>query len=284
MGKKRHVQIAVVSDVHLGTYGCRAKELVQYLKSIKPDVLVLNGDIIDMWQFSKRYWPKSHMKVIKHIINLLSKGTKVYYVTGNHDELLRKFVGFELGSLEIVNKVVLELDDKQAWIFHGDVFDVTMQHSKWLAKLGAIGYDTLIMINAIVNFFSEKLGRGRVSFSKKIKNSVKGAVKFVNAFEETAADIAISNEYDYVVCGHIHSPEIRTITMKEGEVMYLNSGDWIENLSALEYHDGAWRLYKYMEDKEMRLVKSEDDDEVEEELNTKDLFNNMLKEFQIRKT
>lgn len=285
MGKKRNVRVAVVSDVHLGTYGCRAKELVQYLKSIKPEILVLNGDIIDMWQFSKRYWPRSHMKVVKHIINLLSKGTRVYYVTGNHDELLRKFVGFELGSLEIVNKIVLELDGKKAWIFHGDVFDVTMQHSKWLAKLGAIGYDTLIVINAVVNFLSEKLGRGRVSFSKKIKNSVKGAVKFVNAFEETAADIAISNGYDYVVCGHIHTPEIRTVAMNNGEVMYLNSGDWIESLSALEYHDGSWRLYKYTEDKEMRLVKSEDDDEeVDEELNTKALFNNMLKEFKIKKT
>src|SRR5690606_20719328 len=143
--KKRKVDILVISDVHLGTYGCRAKELSQYLSSIQPKMVVLNGDIIDIWQFSKRYWPKSHMKILKHICGWISEGVKVYYVTGNHDELLRKFAGFEMGSFSIVNKLLLELDNnKKAWIFHGDVFDITMQHSKWLAKLGAIGYDSLI--------------------------------------------------------------------------------------------------------------------------------------------
>ena len=135
--KKRKLDVVVISDVHLGTYGCHAKELLRYLKSIKPKIVVLNGDIIDIWQFSKSYFPKSHMKVIKHFMSWLSKGTKVYYVTGNHDEMLRKFEGLKMGSFKVVNKVVLELQDKKkAWIFHGDVFDVTMQHSKWLAKLG----------------------------------------------------------------------------------------------------------------------------------------------------
>ena len=129
--KKRKVDIVVISDVHLGTYGCHAKELLQYLKSIKPKMVVLNGDIIDIWQFSKSYWPKNHMKVIKHLMSWLSKEIKMYYITGNHDEMLRKFAGFKMGSFRVVNKVVLELEDsKRAWIFHGDVFDVTMQHSK----------------------------------------------------------------------------------------------------------------------------------------------------------
>ena len=198
--KKREVDIVVLSDIHLGTYGCHAKELLQYLKSIKPKKIILNGDIIDIWQFSKRYWPKSHMQVVKHIMGSISNGVKVYYITGNHDELLRKFVGFRLGSFSILNKLVIKVSGKQAWFFHGDVFDVTMQHSKWLAKLGAIGYDILILINRAVNFFSVKMGSGPVSMSKKIKNSVKSAVKFINNFEQTAADIAISKEYDYVVC------------------------------------------------------------------------------------
>ena len=135
--KKRSVDILVLSDVHLGTYGSHAKELLKYAKSIKPSMVVLNGDIIDIWQFSKRYWPKSHMKIIKLIMGWVAKDIPVYYITGNHDELLRKFVGFKLGSFQIVNKLVYEFSDgKKGWFFHGDVFDVTMQHSKWLAKLG----------------------------------------------------------------------------------------------------------------------------------------------------
>ena len=170
--EKRKLDICVMSDLHLGTFGCHAKELNDYLKSIEPKRLVLNGDIIDIWQFSKRYFPKEHMKVIKAITSLLSKGTKVYYITGNHDEMLRRFSGFQLGDFHILNKKVLHLKTGNAWIFHGDVFDVTMKHSKWLAKLGGKGYDLLILINTFANWFSEKLGRGKISFSKKIKNSV----------------------------------------------------------------------------------------------------------------
>ncbi|HZG26286.1 MAG TPA: UDP-2,3-diacylglucosamine diphosphatase, partial [Chitinophagaceae bacterium] len=201
--KKRKVDVLVISDIHLGTYGCRAKELLYYLRTISPKVIVLNGDIIDIWQFSKRYWPKSHMKVVRHIMDWISKGKKVYYIPGNHDEMLRRFAGFKMSSFRIVKKLVLELgDNKKAWIFHGDVFDVTMQHSKWLAKLGAIGYDTLIVINGIANFISEKIfHKGKLSLSKKIKNSVKTAVKFINNFELTSADIGIMNRYDYVICG-----------------------------------------------------------------------------------
>ncbi len=145
------------------------------------------------------------MQVLKQITSMLSRGVKVYYVTGNHDEILRRFENFSLGDFHIVNKLVIHHDDGlKSWIFHGDVFDVTMKHSKWLAKLGAAGYDTLILINAVINWFSEKLGKGKVSLSKKIKNSVKSAVKFINNFEVTAAEIAIQKGYNYVVCGHIH--------------------------------------------------------------------------------
>lgn len=251
MGKKRkrEVELVVLSDVHLGTYGCHAEELLRYLKTIKIKKLILNGDIIDMWQFSKRYWPKSHMQVVKHITGLLTRNTKIIYLTGNHDEMLRKFAGFRLGSFQIDNKLVLKLQGKQAWIFHGDVFDVTMTHSKWLAKLGAVGYDTLILINTFVNWVLLKLGREKISLSKKVKDSVKSAVKFINDFEKTAADIAIENGYQYVVCGHIHCPEIRKIQTEKGEVIYLNSGDWIENLTSLEFDGTDWKIYRYADDK-----------------------------------
>lgn len=247
MQQKRDVELVVISDVHLGTYGARASELVSYLRSIQPRTLVLNGDIIDIWQFSKHYFPADHMQVLKEIASLLSKGTKVYYITGNHDEMLRKFKGFSMGNFEIQNKLILPLTTGIAWIFHGDVFDTTMKHSKWIAKLGGKGYDLLIVLNTIVNWFSEKLGRGRVSLSKKVKDSVKGVLKFVNNFEETAAEIAINNGYQYVVCGHIHHPQMKKMTNANGEsVMYLNSGDWVENSTALEYDKEQWTLYKHV--------------------------------------
>ncbi|MEO6719828.1 MAG: UDP-2,3-diacylglucosamine diphosphatase [Ferruginibacter sp.] len=281
--KKRPLDILVISDIHLGTYGCHAKELLHYLKSIKPKIVVLNGDIIDIWQFSKSYWPKSHMKVVKHLFSWTAKGIKTYYVTGNHDEMLRKFEGLKMGSLRIVNKVVLDLpDNKKAWIFHGDVFDVTMQHSKWLAKLGAVGYDTLILINRCCNFLSEKVfKKGKLSLSKKIKNSVKSAVSFINNFEQTSADIGISNHFDYVICGHIHHPEMRLITNEEGSITYLNSGDWVENLSALEYANGEWKIFRFnaLDHAQMHLEKEEE----EEELNNNQLFENMLQEFNLMK-
>lgn len=245
--EKRVVELVVISDVHLGTYGSRAEELNNYLNSINPKTLVLNGDFIDIWQFNKHYFPTSNMQVIKTITSMLSNGTAIYYITGNHDEMLRKFNGFSIGEFHIVNKLVLNLDAGKAWLFHGDVFDTAMKHSKWIAKLGGKGYDLLIALNTLVNWFSEKLGKGRVSLSKKVKDSVKGVLKHVNNFEETAAEIAIENAYDFVVCGHIHQPAIKEINLKAGKVMYLNSGDWIENLTALEYSNKEWTLKRYNE-------------------------------------
>jgi len=277
--EKRKVKVAVISDVHLGTYGCHAKELLYYLKSIEPEMLVLNGDIIDVWLFKKSYWPTEHTRVIKHLLGLMAKNIPVYYITGNHDEMMRKFEGFTMGSFQIVNKVVLNLDGRQAWIFHGDVFDVTMKHSKWLARLGGSGYDLLILINRFVNHISKKLGRGKISLSKKIKNSVKSAVKFVNNFESTAADIGISNGYSYVVCGHIHQPEIRMIEMAGGSIQYLNSGDWVENLTALEYNNGEWRIHRFNEDERNYVLMERED--ASKEKNEKELFEALITEFKL---
>ena len=281
--KKRSIDLAVISDVHLGTYGCHARELLKYLKSIKPKTLILNGDLIDMWQFKKRYWPKAHMKVIKYIIGMATKGIKVYYITGNHDEMLRKFSGLQLGNIELADKIELDLDGKKAWIFHGDVFDVIMQYSKWLAKLGSIGYDALILINIFVNKIGQFFGRKKVSISKKVKDNVKSALKYIGDFEESAAKLAIKKGYDYVVCGHIHKPSMRTIKDEHGKtIQYLNSGDWIENLSALEYKNGAWSVYHYMDDMEVSTNGYDADEQAVEleDLNNKELFQRMLNEFQ----
>lgn len=237
----------MISDTHLGTFGSHAIELNKYLSSIKPKILVLNGDIIDIWQFRKSYFPKTHLKVIQKIISFASKGTKVYYITGNHDEMLRKFSDMNLGNFTLTDKLVLELDDKKAWIFHGDVFDASVNHAKWIAKLGGLGYDYLILLNRFVNWCLKKMGNEPYSFSKKIKASVKKAVKHISDFEETATELAIEKKYDYVICGHIHEPKIIKKENKNGATLYLNSGDWVENLTALEYNKKRWKLHRYQE-------------------------------------
>ncbi len=266
---KRNVELVIISDVHLGTYGCKAKELLRYLNSIQPKTLVLNGDIIDIWQFKKSYFPKPHLKVIKKIISFATKNTDVYYIIGNHDEMFRKFTDFELGKLKVCNKLCLEINDKKTWIFHGDVFDASVQHSKWIAKLGGKGYDLLIVINNVVNWFLEKMGKEKYSFSKKIKNNVKKAVKYIGDFELTASELAIDNGYDYVVCGHIHQPQMREVSNKKGSCTYLNSGDWIENLSALEFNQNEWTIFHYEDHK--HLLKDDESEEIQD-INNSDLL------------
>tara|TARA_R110002049_G_scaffold47596_3_gene137343 strand:- start:92305 stop:93162 length:858 start_codon:yes stop_codon:yes gene_type:complete len=247
--KKRKIDIAVVSDVHLGTLGCHADELLSYLSSINPKKLVLNGDIVDVWQFSKRYFPASHMKVLRKIISMASKGTEVFYITGNHDELLRKFSGTSMGNLHVVDKLVLSLHGKKAWFFHGDIFDLPIQNAKWLAKLGSYGYHLLILLNKWTNWMLLKLGKERYSLSRKIETSGQRAEKYAIDFEESGVRMAIEHGYDYVVCGHIHRPKKEIHTMKKGSCTYLNSGDWLESLTALEYSFKRWKIYRYNQDK-----------------------------------
>lgn len=248
--QKREVEVVVLSDIHLGTYGCHAKELVAYLKSVSPKVLILNGDVIDGWAFSKRYFPNSHMAVLSELFKMMKKGTQVIYITGNHDEFLRKYTDLSMGNLFLTDKYLLEIEGKKHWIFHGDVFDHTTSGSaKFIAKLGGMGYDWLILVNRAINWILEKFGKGKVSLSKKVKNSVKKAVKFIGDFEKKATEIAINNHYDYVICGHIHQPADKIWTTEKGSVHYLNSGDWIENLSWLEFDKGNWNL-KFFNEKD----------------------------------
>jgi UDP-2,3-diacylglucosamine pyrophosphatase LpxH len=279
---RREFELAVISDVHLGTYGCHASELHRYLQSIKVKTLILNGDIIDFWQFSKRYWPKHHMKVVKDIINMAAKGTRVYYITGNHDETLRKFSGVRIGNIEIVNKLDLLLDGKKTWFFHGDVFDVIMQNSKWLEKLGATSYDFLILLNTGINHISNLLFKRKISLSRRIKNNVKSAVKFISHFEKTAARLAVKNKYDAIVCGHIHKPEIKDIEVDTSFIQYLNSGDWVENLTSLEYHNGTWKIYQYSDEfsEDYPLPPNENRVNIMD-LDNKEIFKVLMKEFQL---
>lgn len=248
MVKKRAVDIVVLSDLHLGTVGCHAIELVQYLNSIEPRILVLNGDIFDIWNFKKYYWPESHMQVVKSFLSMMTNGTDIYYLTGNHDEVIRKISNLQLGPLFVRDKLVLNLNEEKCWIFHGDIFDITMKQTKWIAKIGGKGYDLLILLNRAVNYLLNKMGRDKISLSKRIKDSVKKAVRFIDDFEVAAMELAIQNGYDYVVCGHIHQPKIRGYENEEGAVIYMNSGDWVENLTTLEFDGAEWSMYRYRED------------------------------------
>ncbi len=252
---KRNLDVVVISDVHLGTYGCKAQELLAYLQSINPKKIILNGDIIDIWSFKKSYFPSTHLQIIRYLLNLSEKGIPIVYITGNHDELLRKFSTMNFGNILLTDRFVLKYENKTAWIFHGDVFDASIQHSKWLAKLGGWGYDKLIRINYLMNLGLEFFGKERYSLSKKIKNSVKKAVKHVNDFEKTAAELAIENQFDDVICGHIHQPQMKEVKTEKGKCLYLNSGDWIENLTALELNENKWSIFHF-EEHQQELMKN----------------------------
>lgn len=277
---KRELDISIISDVHLGTYGCHSKELLKYLKNIKVRTLILNGDFIDMWQFKKSYFPKEHMQIIRQVLKMSNEGTKIYYITGNHDDALRRYSDFSAGQIHLRDKLVLQIKGKKYWIFHGDVFDFSIQYSPFLAKLGGKSYDLLIRLNRFINRIRMKFGKTRMSFAGIVKDKVKEAVKFINDFEKTAIQHAAEQDYDYVICGHIHKPQIRSVQMANRKVTYMNSGDWVENLTALEYQWGQWNIYEYNElDYEVISPRLKVNDIVKEEpsLSKKELLNEILK-------
>jgi UDP-2,3-diacylglucosamine pyrophosphatase LpxH len=247
MKMRREVEVCVISDVHLGSYGCHAKELNKYISSIKPKKLILNGDIFDGYVFNKNYFPKEHIEFVRNVLRLLKGGTEVFYLVGNHDDFMRHFDEISMLNLHKLDKLVLNIDGKVCWFFHGDVFDISMRGNfgKALAKIGGRAYDWLIVVNRLLNQFLKLFGKKPYSLSKKIKDSVKTAVKFVGDFEEMSCEHAIKQGYDYVINGHIHCPKIMEYKNEDGNVIYLNSGDWVENLTSLEYNNGEWKIYRY---------------------------------------
>lgn len=246
--QKRPVDVAVISDLHLGTYACRASEFLAYLKSISPRLLILNGDIIDGWQFSKHYFPPTHMAVIQEIFQLLSNGTRVIYITGNHDEMLRRYSDLQLGNFQLTDKAVIEINGKMTWIFHGDVFDHTSKgQTKLLGRLGSNSYASLLAFNRSINWFMRLIGKEKVSLSKKVMRQFNKQFVKIEEFETKIAELAIEKNYNCVICGHIHQPGKRVITTDKGSVTYLNSGDWVEHLTALEYRDNDWHIHTHAE-------------------------------------
>jgi UDP-2,3-diacylglucosamine pyrophosphatase LpxH len=246
----RKLDIAVISDVHLATLASKAKSLLKYLKSIQPKVLVLNGDIIDSWRFSRNYFPKSHLKVIRQIVKMIEKGVQVVYITGNHDDVFRKFNNTRLGNFSIVNQLELNIGDQKVWIFHGDVFDRIIHHSPWLAKFGAAAYGYLTAFNRMLNATFRVFGGKEMILYKSMKYRISKEKKVLTNFEQAIANAAFSKNIDLVICGHTHIPTDKTTTTDKGTVRYINCGDWVENYSSAECLDGIWKLNYFIPDSE----------------------------------
>lgn len=245
----RKLEVAVISDLHLATRACNAKAILKYLKSINPRILVLNGDIIDSWRFSRNYFPKPQLKVVRHLIKMLEKKrTQIFYITGNHDEFLRKFTHTEIGRLKIVNQLVLELDGRKTWIFHGDLFDHIIHRAKWLAKIGAAAYGLLSLVNDALNRLLKPVGVKEFILYRSLKKKT-GDDTRPTAFEKTVAGIAAARNCHTVICGHTHVPKDKVVMVAGKPVRYVNCGDWVEHFTAAEYNNGKWELV-YFEDNE----------------------------------
>lgn len=246
--KKNNLKFKTVfiSDTHLGSRGASAEQLIEFLKTVEFETLILNGDILDGWRLSSKwFFPQRHVNVIRKILSLSKEGKEIIYIPGNHDEFLRKFHTFELalGNISVVSKYEHHgVDGKVYLTVHGDAFDNLMKYHKWVAKIGDIGYNFLIQLNFYVNKIRHFLKRPYWSISKAIKGQVKEAANFIFAFEDTAAKAAV-DRYDGIICGHIHHPSIKVI---DDSVVYMNSGDWVETCSWVgERYDGVFETWEW---------------------------------------
>lgn len=262
---KTHFKTLVISDVHLGTSGSKARELVNFLKENTCDKLILNGDIIDGWQL-KKYgtWKKKHTRFFKTVLKLMEDyDTKVIYLRGNHDDFLDQVLPFKVGNFSIRRDYMLKSKGKQYYVTHGDIFDSITTNLKWMAQLGDLGYTFLLWVNKLYNNYRNSRGLPYYSLSQVIKHKVKSAVSYVSDFETQLAEVAKIKNCDGIICGHIHQPAIKQF----GEILYLNSGDWVESLSALaQDEDGEWSLLYYNETHKVEYADADDDTEEVAEL------------------
>lgn len=243
---KQRFRTVWISDIHLGTPGCNADLLIDFLHSIECETLYLVGDIIDGWRLRKGwYWPASHNEVVRRVLKLARKGTRVVYIPGNHDEMLRDYAGLTFGGVEIALEAVHETaDGRRLMVVHGDMFDGVIMYARWLAYLGDQAYTMLLKANQWLNAIRRKLQLPYWSLSARLKKKVKNAVQFITEYETVVAREAAHRGVDGVVCGHIHSAEIRTLN----GIHYYNDGDWVESCTALvEDHSGHMQLIDWAE-------------------------------------
>lgn len=230
-----------ISDLHLGTTGCQAKRLLEFLKATESETLYLVGDIVDGWQLKRRwYWDQTHNNIVQTVLKKAKKGTNVIFVPGNHDEAARQFIELDFGGIKVRDELVhTTADGKRLLVLHGDRFDGVIACAKWLAYLGDSLYTVILKMNQVFNHWRARVGLPYWSLSQYLKLKVKNAVSYITKFEAALADEARKRGLDGVICGHIHKPEIRDI----GGILYCNDGDWVESLSALiEEADGELRL------------------------------------------
>lgn len=243
---KPKYKTVIISDVHLGIKNSKAKEVVKFLKNHPCDKLILNGDIIDGWQLKKSgQWQKKHTRFFKLIMKIVAKQqTRVIYLRGNHDDFLDEVLPLHIGNFSIVRDHIHESNGKKYYILHGDIFDSVTTNLKWLAKLGDVSYTFLLWINRHYNNYRIKRGLPYYSLSQRIKLAVKSAVSFIDDFEQQLCEVAKAKKCDGVITGHIHKPDNKMI----GGIHYLNSGDWVETLSALaETQEGEWQVLYFNE-------------------------------------
>ena len=239
--KGQRFRTIFISDIHLGTPGCQALALMDFLRTHPSDTLYLVGDIIDGWQLRRRwYWPQAHNDVVQKLLRRVRKGCRVIYVPGNHDEFARDFIGHHFGGIEVVQEAVhVTADGRSLWIIHGDYFDAVVQCAKWLAYLGDNLYEFTLRMNRHLNSLRGRLGLPYWSLSAYLKQKVKTALNYVTDFEEAVANEAKKRGHDGVLCGHIHRAEMRMIN----GVLYCNDGDWVESRTALvEHYDGRLEI------------------------------------------
>ena len=239
--KGQRFRTIFISDIHLGTPGCQALALMDFLRTPPSDTQYLVGDIIDGLQLRRRwYWPQAHNDVVQKLLRRVRKGCRVIYVPGNHDEFARDFIGHHFGGIEVVQEAVhVTADGRSLWIIHGDYFDAVVQCAKWLAYLGDNLYEFTLRMNRHLNSLRGRLGLPYWSLSAYLKQKVKTALNYVTDFEEAVANEAKKRGHDGVLCGHIHRAEMRMIN----GVLYCNDGDWVESRTALvEHYDGRLEI------------------------------------------
>ncbi|MEP0522357.1 MAG: UDP-2,3-diacylglucosamine diphosphatase [Hyphomicrobiales bacterium] len=234
---QKHFRTLFLSDIHLGTKGCQADLLLDFLKYHDAETLFLVGDIVDGWRLKKGWhWPQAHNDVVQKLLRKARKGAKIIYTPGNHDEFLRNYLGVHFGGVEVVERKVHETaDGRRLLVIHGDQFDVVVRHARWLAHFGDWAYVSALWINTWVNKIRRNLGFPYWSLSAWAKLKVKNAVNFIGAFEEALCNEAKRSEVDGVVCGHIHHAAMHA----DFGIEYINTGDWVESCTAIvEHHDG----------------------------------------------
>jgi UDP-2,3-diacylglucosamine pyrophosphatase LpxH len=235
-----------ISDVHLGTRGCQAEKLLDFLRLHDAETIYLVGDIVDGWQLKRSwYWPQPHNDVVQKLLRKARKGARIVYVPGNHDEAFRDYVGTHFGGVEVMPEAVhVTADGKRLWVIHGDQFDGVIQFAPWLAHVGARAYNIVLRLNTLVRHGQRTLGLPYWSLSAYLKHKVKNAVQFIDRFETVLGEAASARGFDGVVCGHIHHAEVRRF----GPVLYVNDGDWVESCTAVvEKPDGALEIVRWTE-------------------------------------